>query len=90
MFPYQIYQVLTEQRMRDLRAEARHHELVSQALLAGRNRAEPTPGLKDLVVRLGALVHISARAGTSGPRARSAITSRSTSTSSAGPMGCNA
>jgi hypothetical protein len=90
MFPYQIYQGLTEQRMRDLQAEARQHQLVAEARLASRNPAEPSSGLKALVVHLGALVHISTRAATSGPRARSAMTSRSTSTSTAGPMGCNA
>jgi hypothetical protein len=90
MFPYQIYQALTEQRTRELMAEARHHELVHEARLARRGPAELSSGLRVLSLRLATLFHPSARAAARGPRARSAMTPPSTSASNAGPMGCNA
>ncbi|MEP7193248.1 MAG: hypothetical protein ABI903_10315 [Actinomycetota bacterium] len=90
MFPYQIYQALTEQRMRELRAEARHHELVREVLRAERNQVRPPSGLRVLIDHLATLAHLSTRAPSNGARARSATTSPTTSTSTAGPMGCNA
>ncbi|HYO19171.1 MAG TPA: hypothetical protein VES02_10970 [Dermatophilaceae bacterium] len=84
MFPYQIYQALTDQRLRDLSAEARHRKLVAEALLASTEPAGRRSPLRDAVTRLVALTHLRASAPTSGPSARS----RMTSAPSAGPMGC--
>jgi hypothetical protein len=83
MFPYQIYQALSDQRMHDLRAEARRHEQIAQARLARAN-TQRSSRLKDVVRHLEAVLHISTRAATSGLPARSTTTSAST----AGPMGC--
>jgi hypothetical protein len=63
MFPYQIYQSLADQHLRDLAAEARRHELVSavrRATAVQRAAAEPTQPpsrLRGAVARVAALVH---------------------------------
>jgi hypothetical protein len=79
MFPYQIYQALTDQRRRDLMAEARRHEVIAQARNASRDLAEPSSRLRDAAGHLLALLHV-----------REGVTDGSTRTAGAGPMGCAA
>jgi hypothetical protein len=79
MFPYQIYQAMTDQRIRDLVAEARRHELVAEARNAHRDHAEASSRLKDTAARIRVLLHV-----TDHSRERSTMAT----TSGAGPMGC--
>jgi hypothetical protein len=79
MFPYQIYQALSEQRIRDLMAEARRHELTVAARNVPRNPIRPSSRLKGVAARLVALLHLRG-----GAPARSTMTTPS----GAGPMGC--
>lgn len=80
MFPYQIYQALSDQRMRELSAEARHHEMVAVARLARRERAESRYRLRHATARTLALLRFLRGAG-----ADSTVSARA-----AGPMGCSA
>lgn len=79
MFPYQIYQALTDQRTRELMAEARHHELAAEASSARRDRAVVSPHLRKAAARIRVLLHVP-----DGSPERST----SATTSVAGPMGC--
>jgi hypothetical protein len=79
VFPYQIYQALTDQRLRDLMAEARRHELVTEARSAHRDQAEASSRLKDTAAHIRVLLHVT------GSREESTMATRS---SGAGPMGC--
>jgi hypothetical protein len=81
MFPYQIYQALSDQRTRDLIAEARHHELVAMASHARGDRTEPSFRLRRAAAQVWAGLHLrdSARVGPT-----------VTPVSGAGPMGCSA
>jgi hypothetical protein len=80
VFPYQIYQALSDQRIRELMAEARHHELVAIAKHSRMERTETPTRLKHAAAQLLALLHVGRDA-----RASSRMTA-----SAAGPMGCSA
>ena len=80
MFPYQIYQALSDQRMRELSAEARHHEMVAVARRARMERAESPSWLRHAAART-----LTRRRFRRGDGAGSRIQARA-----AGPMGCNA
>jgi hypothetical protein len=75
MVPHQIYQVLADQRTRELKASAARHERTAGAQVTGTERSSR---LKDAVAHLGALVHVR----------RGGATSTTTSSSPTGPMGC--
>lgn len=81
MFPYQIYKALSDERIRDLMAEARQYEMASAARRARRELTPPSSRLKAVEARMQVLFHVrpAARAG-----------STTTSASGAGPMGCAA
>ena len=87
MFPYQIYQGLADQHIRDLQADARRHNLLADARRHQRSAARlaqagqtPYPSRRQSVLtRLLALVH---------PRAGADTRSETTSAPAAGPMGC--
>jgi hypothetical protein len=79
VFPYQIYQSLTDQRVRDLLAEARHRELVAEARSARRDQAEASSRLRGTAARIRVLLHV-----TGGSRDRSTMAT----TPGAGPLGC--
>jgi hypothetical protein len=98
MFPYQIYQALADQHIRDLTAEARRHELIAAVRRSAALSPSPTPSrLKAAVARAASHVQLgwSARTRSTAP-ARSATRSVSPSTSASasasarqsGPMGC--
>ena len=87
MFPYQIYQALSDQHIRDMLADARRHELLAEARRHQRTDAAahlaPTklPAYssppKNRVAHLLALAHL-----------RRGARAAATTTSSPGPMGC--
>jgi hypothetical protein len=86
VFPYQIYQALSDQHIRDMLADARRHELLADARRHQRTVAaaqQPTKlpahssPRKYTVAHLLALAHL-----------RRGARAASTTTSSAGPMGC--
>ncbi|HEX7536218.1 MAG TPA: hypothetical protein VF391_04360 [Dermatophilaceae bacterium] len=79
MFPYQIYQALTDQRLRDLMAEARRQELVAEAMHARRDLTAPSSRLRDAAAHLLALLHV-----------RDGARDRSAQVAGAGPIGCAA
>ena len=81
MVPYQVYEVLSAQRNRELEARARRYEQRSSAQFALTGTTRPTSRFKGAVARIVGLVHVrsDARAG-----------STTTSASGAGPMGCAA
>ena len=87
MFPYQIYQALSDQHIADMLAEARRQELVAEArrhqrtvaaahLAPTKLTAYSSPP-KSRVAHLLALAHL-----------RRGDRAASTTTSSPGPMGC--
>ena len=79
MFPYQIYKVLTDQRLSELRAEARHHATVAEARRARRHPAAQPSRARDASRGLLALL-----------RVRHDALPKSTMTPPSGtsPMGC--
>jgi hypothetical protein len=77
MVPYQIYQVLMDERAHELQAEARRHNLAAEARSAAA-RTDRSSRLKGAVGHLTALVHVR----------RSAHARSTTAGSTAGPMGC--
>jgi hypothetical protein len=79
MFPYQIYQALTDQRQRDLMAEARRQQLVAEAMHARRDLTAPSSRLRDAAGHLLALLHVRDGARDGSPQ-----------TAGPGPMGCAA
>jgi hypothetical protein len=79
MIPYQIYQVLTDQRLRDLKVEARRREQITAARRVPGDLTEPSSRLKDAAARILALLHV-----------RQGVGDRSISAAGAGPMGCAA
>jgi hypothetical protein len=78
MLPYQIYQALTDERVRELLAEARRHELVTAARHTPADLSKSSSRLKNAAGRILALLRIR------DAHARSATTSAT----GAGPMGC--
>jgi hypothetical protein len=85
MFPYQIYQALTDQRRRDLMAEVRHRELIAAAIRARPNPGRPTSRIRQSSARILALLRVS-----DGTRASSGGTSAASAgaVGQSGPMGC--
>ena len=85
MFPYQIYQALTDQRRRDLMAEVRHRELVRIARQAPERPGRPTSRFRQSSARILALLRVS-----DGTRASSGGTSAASAGAGgqSGPMGC--
>ena len=78
MFPYQIYQALSDQHIRDMLAEARRHQrTVAAAHLAPTKLPAYSSPPKNRVAHLLALAHL-----------RRGARAASTTTSSPGPMGC--
>ena len=80
MFPYQIYQALTDQRTHELVAAAERHRRLIEARYNSTDSNESPWRLRDLIARLAALLQVSKDA----PRTTVA------STSGAGPIGCSA
>jgi hypothetical protein len=78
MLPYQIYQALTDEHVRELLAKARRHELVTAARLTPADLGESSSRLKNATGRFLAVLHVR------GAHARSATSSAT----GAGPMGC--
>jgi|BarGraNGADG00212_1021973.scaffolds.fasta_scaffold111156_2 hypothetical protein len=78
VFPYQIYQALTDQHIRDVQANARRHERTTAAQLAQADPTQHPSRRRNAVTHLLALVRVRACAG-----ATSATTS-----APPGPMGC--
>ena len=78
MFPYQIYQALSDQHIRDMLTEARRHQRTVAAthLAPTKLTAYSTPP-KSRVAHLLALAHL-----------RRGDRAASTTTTSPGPMGC--
>jgi hypothetical protein len=81
MYPYQIYQALTDQRRRDLMAEVRRRELVKTARQAPGNPSRPTSRIRQSSARIVALFRVSSGTRTSGQTSASAG-------SGSAPMGC--
>ena len=79
MFPYQIYQALTDQHLHDLKVETRRRELIAAATEAPRDLTEPSSRLKDAATRILTLLHV-----------RDGARDKSISAAGAGPMGCAA
>jgi hypothetical protein len=88
MFPYQIYEALADQHIRDMLADARRRNLIADARrherMAAAWRATTNPNahpslLKSSVTRFLALVHV---------RGAARVTSTMPSEPTAGPMGC--
>lgn len=79
MVPHQIYQALTDPRIRDRVADARRHERMAAAKHEHRDLTEPSSRLKEAAAHLMALLHVRG-----GARARST----KASAAGAGPMGC--
>ena len=87
MFPYQIYQALSDQHIRNMLAEARRQELLAEARRHQRTVAAAHVGPTKLtaysspprsrIAHLLALAHL-----------RRGDRAASTTTSSPGPMGC--
>jgi hypothetical protein len=78
MLPYQIYQALTDERVRELMAEARRHDLATAARHTSADRSGSSPRLRRAAGRILDLLrirHAHARPATS-------------SAAGAGPMGC--
>ena len=78
MFPYQIYQGLADQHIRDLQADARRHER-SATRLAQAGQAQHPSRRQSVLNRLLALVHL---------RAGADARSETTSAPAARPRGC--
>jgi hypothetical protein len=83
MYPYQIYQALTDQRRRDLMAEVRRRELVETARRGPGGPSRPTSRIRQSASRVLALIHVS-----SGTPASSGRTSAAGAGSDSSPMGC--
>ena len=89
MFPYQIYQGLTDQHISNLHADARRHNLTvdarrrkqKAARLAQANPARHPSLRQHVLARLLGLVH---------RRADAEIKSTTSSARAAAPMGCSA
>jgi len=80
MLPYQIYQALTDEHVRELLAEARRHDLVTAARHTSADLTDSSSRLKNATGRIAALLRI-----------RDAhVRSATPSASQAGPMGCAA
>lgn len=79
MFPYQIYQALADERVRDLMSQARGREQLAAARHARSSRTTSALTLRRAASQLWALART---------RDSSRATSARTSTRSAGPMGC--
>ena len=78
MFPYQIYQALSDQHIRDMLADARRHERTDAAAhLAPTKLPAYSSPPKNRVAHLLALAHL-----------RRGARAAATTTSSPGPMGC--
>lgn len=86
MYPYQIYKVMADQHIRDLRADTREHGLTVKAA----DHTERWSRLRDAVAHLLALVRVPQRDAAVGARARSTSASTGVSAPAAGPMGCAA
>ncbi len=97
MFPYPIYQLVAEERIRDricearrhdLLAEARHHERAAMAQAASTGPSS----LRNAVAHLVGLVHVPRRAAAAGTRTVSTRPAPrpapKASAPTAGPMGC--
>jgi hypothetical protein len=78
MLPYQIYQALTDERVRELLAEARRRDLTTAARHTPADLSASSYRLRNAAVRLLALLRVR------DARTRSATTSAT----GAGPMGC--
>jgi hypothetical protein len=78
MLPYQIYQALSDQRARELIAEARRHDLMTAARHAPADRGASSSRLKSAARRFLALLRV--RDAHTGPA--------TTRAAGAGPMGC--
>jgi hypothetical protein len=83
MYPYQIYQALTDQRRRDLMAEVRRRELVKTARQAPRDPSRRTSRIRESSARIVALFRVSG-----GTPASSGRTSAAGAGSGSSPMGC--
>jgi hypothetical protein len=78
MLPYQIYQALTDEHVRELQARARRHDLVTAARRNPADLSKSSSRLKNAAGRLLAAFRIrDTRTG-----------SATTSATGAGPMGC--
>ena len=78
MLPYQIYQALTDQHIRDAQADARRHERTTAAQLAQADPTQHPSRSRNAVTHLLALVRV---------RAWASATSATTSAPPA-PLGC--
>jgi hypothetical protein len=78
MLPYQIYQALSDERVRELLAEARRHDLMTEARHAPTDLRASSSRLRNATGHLLALLRVR------DARARTATTSAT----GAGPMGC--
>jgi hypothetical protein len=83
MYPYQIYQALTDQRTRDLMAEVRRRELVETARQAPRRPGRPTSRIRQSSARVLAWLRVSG-----GTRASSGRTPAAGDGGQRGPTGC--
>jgi hypothetical protein len=85
MYPYQIYQALTDQRRRDLMAEVRHRELVRTARQGPGSPSRPTSRIRQSSARILALLRV-----VGGTRASSGETSAASAGAGgqSSPMGC--
>lgn len=77
MLPYQIYQALIDQHVRDLRGDARRRELSAAARNTPPPATEHSSRLRDTTAHLLGLLHL-----------RDGARHRPTTTTGAGPMGC--
>jgi hypothetical protein len=88
MYPYQIYKVLADQHISDLRADTQSHGRMRATQLAATDRADRAPRLQSAVAYLVALLRVARRSAAVNTRGTSTAPSTRVATPDAGPMGC--
>lgn len=92
MFPYQIYQALADQHIRDLTADAQRHGRRAATQHAAADPIQGPSRLQSALTHLLALVHAPTRTAAAGVATTSTATSPAVSTRTSvpvsSPMGC--